>query len=196
MIPTIACVLKSGGIYGPEHVASLKSNVANHIGGHRFVCLSDIDVPCERIPLKHNWPGWWSKLELFRSELFDGPVLYLDLDTVVTGDLTPLVAENGFIITTDWWGGGFQSSVMSWNGNQPFYMMFAPEIHMQIGGGDQEFLHRTMPKAARYEEGLVVSYKAHCESGLPQNARVVCFHGTPKQWDVTDDWVKKETSEI
>ncbi len=32
---------------------------------HRFVCLSDVDVPCERIFLKHGWPGWWSKVELF-----------------------------------------------------------------------------------------------------------------------------------
>lgn len=192
MKPTIACVLKSGGVYTADHVKRLKDNVAKHIGEHRFVCLSDIDVPCERIPLKHDWNGWWSKVELFRPNLFDGPVLYIDLDVIVTGDLTPLIAKDGFIITTDWWGGKFQSSVMSWNGNQPFYQMFAPEIHTQIEGGDQEFIYRCAPKSRRYPDGLVVSYKAHCQDGLPENARVVCFHGSPKQWEVDDEWIRNE----
>nr|WP_145924153.1 hypothetical protein [Halomonas elongata] len=40
-------------------------------------------------PLAHGWPGWWSKLELFRPH--GGDLLYLDLDTVVRGDLQPLI---------------------------------------------------------------------------------------------------------
>ena len=48
---TVACVLKTGGCYNAEYVRRLKCGVDAHLRGHRFVCLSDTDVPCERIPL-------------------------------------------------------------------------------------------------------------------------------------------------
>ena len=83
---TVACVLKSGGDYGAEYVRRLKEGVDRNLDGHRFVCLSDVAVPCERIPLKHDFPGWWAKLELF---YLDGPVLFFDLDLVITDRLEP-----------------------------------------------------------------------------------------------------------
>lgn len=94
MTLTIACVLRSGGVYDAEWVAKLQRGVARHMTlPHRFVCLSDVDVPCERIPLVTDWPGWWSKIELFRKGLFDGPVLYTDLDSVITGPLDGMFAD-------------------------------------------------------------------------------------------------------
>src|SRR5262245_61940013 len=82
---TIACVLKSGGIYDATWVARLRDGVARHLPlTHRFVCLSDVEVPCERIPLEHDWPGWWAKVELFKLK---APVLFFDLDTAIVGDL-------------------------------------------------------------------------------------------------------------
>src|SRR6185437_8074786 len=57
---TVACVLKSGGVYTPEYVERLRSGVGQHLDHYKFVCLSDVDVP-DRIPLENDWPGWWSK---------------------------------------------------------------------------------------------------------------------------------------
>ena len=52
---------------------------------HEFFCLTDIlDINCNTIPLEHNWPGWFSKLELFKIK---GPVLYVDLDTIILNNL-------------------------------------------------------------------------------------------------------------
>lgn len=87
---TVACVLKSGGHYDAEYVERLRDGVRNNlIIPYRFVCLSDVDVPCERIELKYDLPGWWSKMELFRPDIPED-ILYFDLDTVIVGDLTPL----------------------------------------------------------------------------------------------------------
>ena len=73
---TIACVLRSGGDYGPEWVEKLACSAGNVMGyrlGLRFVCLTDMEVPhVECIPLAYGWPGWFSKLELFRPGLFAG----------------------------------------------------------------------------------------------------------------------------
>ena len=92
--PTVACVLRSGGIYTEEWVDRLRRDVAANLAiPHRFVCLTDMAPDCETLPLRDPWTGWWSKLELFRPGNFNGPVLYLDLDVIVVGDLTEIVSH-------------------------------------------------------------------------------------------------------
>ena len=55
----------------------------NYKKPHQFHCLSNVKLPIATIQLKHNWIGWWSKVELFRPNLFSGPVFYLDLDIII-----------------------------------------------------------------------------------------------------------------
>lgn len=88
---SVLCVLRSGGAYDAEWVRKLRDGVARNITvPHRFVCLSDVDVPCDRIPLVQDWPGWWAKIELFRPGVVTGPTLYLDLDTVIVDKIDAL----------------------------------------------------------------------------------------------------------
>lgn len=92
----ILCVLKTGGDYDLSYVLRLKEAVRQHIGNvaYSFRCLSDdenVGHVCYRVPLKHYWPGWWSKVELFRDGIPKGPAIYFDLDTVIVGDLGPIV---------------------------------------------------------------------------------------------------------
>lgn len=86
----ITCVLKAGGVYTIEYVRKLQSAIARHLTvDYQFVCLTDvreIDF-CDVIPLKHNWSGWWSKIELFRPELPSCPTIYFDLDTLILGNI-------------------------------------------------------------------------------------------------------------
>ena len=49
----IVTVLRSGGEYRPEHVGRLQEQCAEHAPGIPFFCLSDVQVPCARIPLRH-----------------------------------------------------------------------------------------------------------------------------------------------
>ncbi len=86
-------VLKSGGPYTVEYVERIHAAIQGQ--GLDLICLSDLPqsaMPfCKAIPLKHNWPGWWSKIELFRDDLPHEQALYLDLDTVILGDLSEIV---------------------------------------------------------------------------------------------------------
>lgn len=198
---TVACVLKSGGIYDASWVARLQAGVARHLPlAHRFVCLSDVDVPCERIALAHVWPGWWSKIELFKLL---GPVLFFDLDTAIVGDLSEIASaamSGRFVILRDFYRGAdtFGSGIMAWCADDAafVYEKFAasPELFMMTcrEGGDQRFLEFVFdrPKALRWQDavpGQIVSYKVHCRGGIPAGARVVCLHGRPKfadmKWD-------------
>jgi hypothetical protein len=205
---TVCCVLKSGGAYSPVWVDRLRAMVAEHLPlPHRFVCFSDEEVRCEQIPLRQNWPGWFSKLEIFT---IPGPALYLDLDSIIVGDLSdiarvatmPLIGS--FVILQDFYRpAGFGSGVMAWYGSEParFYHAFAraPEDWMRRLGarGDQGFIEEQEHGLTRRWQllvpGQIVSYKAdRCEAGPPAGARIVCLHGRPKFGDMPpDSWARR-----
>jgi len=119
----IACVLRQGGKVGYDAtwVEKLKNSISRNLSlPHKFVCLSDCDVPCERIPLISSGKGFWSKLELFRPNLFNGPVLYIDLDNVICGNLDELVEKirnEKFVMLKEHDTTAISSSVMWWNGD-------------------------------------------------------------------------------
>lgn len=198
---TLITVLRSGGEYKVEHVAKLKAQ-AEHFGfGGEFICLSDCHSAPGYRELKHGWPGWWSKMEAFKIH---GPAVYVDLDTWFTGSLGPLfeaAQSYPFIALRDFnpkqrlLGTG----LMAWCGNlSEIYHHFRqyPRFHMEQNRnprwwGDQGFMERYITKTsspiAFWQEvlpGAVVSFKKHCQNGVPEDARVVCFHGKPKPWEV------------
>jgi alpha-N-acetylglucosamine transferase len=187
---TIACVLRSGSYYDSEWVRKLRVMCTRFAPPHRFVCLSDVEVPCERIALIHNWPGWWSKMELWRPDLFDAGtrVLYLDLDVLVIDDLDPLFGEPGDGMrawANPWYPYGIGSGVMSWDaGDTELYYEFLkdPEgIIAAHGDGDQRFINEQRPDIPFFAPWLVASYKQDVVHGIaPEEARVVVTHGWPK----------------
>lgn len=179
----VACVLKSGGCYTPEYVKRLKDGVDKHLKGHHFVCFSDVEVPCERIPLKRDLPGWWSKLELFT---LTGKTLYFDLDTVITGDLTE-IAEYPHIFTmlSDFYTPERPASgVMAWNGDHSHILEDYDPDESYPGHGDQGYI-ATKVTPERFQNILpsqITSRKAsHTRN---PNERVVCFHGDPRPHSV------------
>lgn len=119
------CVLKSGKRYGATHVQKLKQAVERHCSlPFTFHCLSDCEVPCDRIPLVHEWPTFWSKVELFRAGVTDPDALnvYLDLDVLVAGNLDEFVSyPHRFSMARDnTFTQRANSSVMAWTGDHSY----------------------------------------------------------------------------
>ena len=187
---TVLTVLRSGGDYTFEHVERLRAQCEQTTPGVRFFCLHDE-------AMLHRWPGWWAKMELFR---FTGPVLYMDLDTAVVGNLTPLLdaaTEHDFIalrnpLPTP---SRFGSGLMAWRGDMSHvYTRFRrdPRIHMsrcntQQLWGDQGFISEDCPNPVLWQDlfpGEILSWKVDCKQGIPETACVVYFHGQPRPWDV------------
>lgn len=187
---TVACVYWAGrfrgreAIYTPEWVGKLRNMVRQNLPvEHRFVCLTNSRVPCEKIPLKHNWPGWWSKIELFRPGLFENDrVLYLDLDTVIFKDLTPVVDfQSEFVFmgqphkipygtkrihpkVQKYVVYRYQSSVFAFNGGagDALYENFGNE-QMNTYRGDQDYISDVMPQLDTFPNkwmGKLEKYKA------------------------------------
>lgn len=196
---TVLCVLKSGGDYDAEYVRKLRDGVARHLTmPHRFVCLSDVDVPCERIPLKHGWPGWWSKLEIFRPGVITGPTLYLDLDTVIVADLDDVASiQDDFAMLNirekdvrvgnsgAMWIAKPFPHVYERFAEKPDYWIDYHERHAHDRYmGDQAFISDCfddIPKLNRALPGFFKSYKYDkCQDFVPQGCAVVCFGGYPR----------------
>lgn len=211
----VACVLKSGGDYGPEYVEKLKRMVDRYMGEYdEFVCLTDMafNIPgVRRVPLKHNWPGWWSKIELFRPDIFSPTdrIIYFDLDTVIRGNLEIFKSHPSRFSMLH----GFRfpkrraSGVMFWTGEYDFiYNEFRMDGRIfsdntEPGKNDQWFIAQSLDShEVRIEliqkvfPDYVVSYKRHCRKmGCPpEGSRVVCFHGNPRPHEVKEEWVVEE----
>lgn len=209
---TVLAVLRSGGVYTPEWALRLHRAVGRHLTlPHRFVLLSDAEVPgIETVPLRHAWPRWWAKVEIFSPWVEElGRCLYLDLDTLVTGNIDDFGAYNGAAcITRDFYHGVPSQSVLSFAPGAFRHLWDAfvadPERWMKDGDrcipphfGDQVLMTKAhAPRPIEFWQdvlpGQLLSFKVHCQSGLPVNARLVCMHGHPKQSDfAADHWVQR-----
>lgn len=107
---TVLCV-KRGAKYPADYVNRLRNMVSRNLPlPHRFVCLTDdasgLLDGIEALPLHQaDLEYCWNKLLLFDRQPFEGTGLYLDLDVVVTGDLTPIATArpgDAFVGVVDW----------------------------------------------------------------------------------------------
>ena len=119
----VVCVLRQGGKvgYDASWVEKLMHGVQRNLTlPYQFTCLSDCDVPCNRIPLETTGAGFWSKLQLFRPGQFAGPVLYIDLDAVVCqniDDIVHRVQNQNFVMWQEPRTQVHSSAIMWWQGD-------------------------------------------------------------------------------
>ena len=156
---------------------------------YKFVCVDD-----------SPFPGWWAKVSLFQPGRFSGRVLYLDLDVTVIGSLDDLanlpatfaVVEN-FKEIKEPNKAKFNSSVMAWDAEQDsineLFTEFNPSIMDRLNG-DQDWISEQLPNVTTFPKDWCVSYKVRRFLKLrtmPKDARVVCYHGKPKPFDMPDN---------
>lgn len=198
-----ACVLKSGPTYRPEYLYGMVNGLLAYNRGARVVCLTDMPISHKRIdvvPLERGWPGWWSKIELFKPGLLEGETLYLDIDTVVVGGLAGLKIDGFTMLQDVYTPGAFGSGLMAWNSPPTeVYKRFckAPEHFMaqcttRRMWGDQGFIQDTLGRCPKIFGPEMRSYKKHCRRGVPSGTKIVYFHGNPRPWDVRRNWVQRQ----
>lgn len=138
--------------------------------------------------------GWWAKISLFEPGRFKGRCLFFDLDTIITGSLDHMASYQGkFAGLSDFYQPErFASGVMLWEAGAADHVYTTwmqagqPQFHEHGDGG---WIGQMMPGADRLQTlypRQIVSFKAHCADGIPQGARVVCFHGKPRPHQLND----------
>lgn len=170
---------------------------------YKFICFTDcpdgLDIEIDARPLpEKGLTGWWNKLALFKEGLFsDGDrILFLDLDTVITSGLDAIIKYDGeFAILRDFYRpDGLQSSVMAWGANTHTHLW---EWWVKAGkpilqGGDQEWIEESVYQVDKWQDlfpQCFVSYKVHARREIPENAKMVIFHGEPRPHEVTTGWM-------
>lgn len=201
----IVCVLKTGGDFTSDYVVKLRSACGRHIKEKfRFICLTD-DITAKNLPrvistcLKHGYSGWWSKFEIFRLK---GPTLYFDLDTVIIKNIDDMVYQVKELSPNEILGmskfnplrwskeGRFTSGIIGWNGD--FRFMFSEFDYIYALNcryhGDADAMLELLNKhnaIIKYDMRGIYSYKRHCKIEIPEDAKVICFHGSPRPHQAT-----------
>ncbi len=222
---TVVCVMKSGGDFDTTFVEKLERSCFLNLDYHRFICLTDIVAETwfeestfiSYVPLTEGFPGWWSKIEVFKPPVgghwchVGDPILYIDLDTVITRDISHLfgAVDCDLVLLRDFYRlqTHMGTGMMGWTAGQmsQIYDTFvaSPDKFMRQFRSDQEFIQMLIPPSwVRFWQdefpGHVVSYKIHCTRGLPGKAHVVCFHGKPRpnseQVRTESPWMREKWS--
>jgi len=201
---TVACV--QVGNYegrGAEYVNKLYLMARRNITlPFRFACLTDdasgylSDVDAISVPTDiRNIKGWFSKLCLFMPGVFPKGerVFYLDLDTVIVGNIDDFACYDGFFA-----GLGdfrsfrlFGSGVMLWEAGTVDHLWteWVRQNHPLGDGADDTWIGQQEPKAVRIQRKLdgIVSYKFHkCRDAPPKGARICVFQRRPKPHECGD----------
>jgi len=193
----IAC-LKHGSKYDAGYVNKLYAGIKrNSTVDFKFHCFTDNPegLRSEVIPhpLPHqNVEGWWQKLYLFSDEVdIEGRMLFLDLDTLITGNIDKYITRDcGFVVLRDLWarGDNVGSAIMSFEAKKhrqiwdTFIANPTEAIHSLHPHGDQKWIQKQQAQRIYWQdltENEIVSFKSSCLGGLPNTAKIVCFHGVP-----------------
>jgi hypothetical protein len=210
---TVLC-MKWGRRYGSDYVNTLYNMVRRNLTvPHRFVCVTDerdairSEVECRPLPALALAPEWerspWRKLSCFAPALadLDGPVLFLDLDVVITDNMDCFFAHPGdFCIIENWTqpsrGIGNSSVYRYWGGaHGEIFERFRTHTAEVIRNypNSQTFLSRSIPELTFWPASWCRSFKHDCLPGrllrrlrpavIPDGAKIIVFHGQPKPPD-------------
>jgi hypothetical protein len=124
--------------------------------------------------------SWWYKIQLFNQKQYKGPLLYFDLDTVITDRIDWITHQSldYFWAPRDFkrlWRpdhSGINSSVMWWDTRKfnDVWLKFNEQNFHTIQRrypGDQDFLSDVIPQTRRrfLDERLIRSWKWECLDG-------------------------------
>ncbi len=198
----------------PLEVTVCCVNVGNYLGrGQEYVDkLRDMVMRNTSLPFKfevfteENLPvqglkGWDAKLALFHPNAFrkGERVVFFDLDTLIIGDIDPLLKYRGdFATLRDFWRPeGLGPAVIMWEAGKYDWLWNEYELQGRppLTRGDQEWIEDTFVRAdivilQDLFHDMFCSYKTHCHPYPPKDCAVVCFHGLPRPHECTQQWVQ------
>lgn len=201
MTVAVTCVFW-GNKFSLDYVHNLKAAVErNTTVPHKFVCYSDRKIPnVETRILRPGYEGWWNKLQLFDgANKVSDRVVYLDLDTIITGNIDWLLEDRSWFMGIEDVGAvnahqphlknKLQTGVMAWDfePNSHIWNTFVMSYDRVVDTyrGDGEYLssitnpyHRTLLQH-KYNNALK-SYKYDVyPNKLKEETSIVVFHGRP-----------------
>ncbi len=224
--PYVVMCMKWGTLYGPDYVNVLFRATKAHLKTpFRFVCLTDdsagFDAGVESFPIPDmgleagNFAfGGWPKLSVFKSGLYGltGRCLFIDLDSIICGDLEPMLRMDGGIrVIREWPRFADYFRKRQVNGATGVFtfelgtqehlfdrFMQQPIEYTKMFRSEQRFVTAYSDDMKFWPADHVISFKRHLlapplinrfkpPKTPPAATKIVAFHGTPRPIDVVPD---------
>ena len=209
----IGCVFTDNK-YPFQYVTTLRNMISRHVTvPYTLFCLTNNPERCSGVTFVDvtaaGLPGWWTKMLLFEPQWRgQSKVVYLDLDTLVIGDLAPLagVAGEFAILESPVRLAGianypckYNSSVMVIGGGrceflwQKFQRNAEQLMFKHARFGDQAAIEELYPAAPFLQTilpGFFCNYR-DLTAHQPKQAAVVNFGGRHKPHNCPIDWVRR-----
>ena len=192
---------------------------------YRFVCFTDSTVLHKQREFRgkdidfrqfkrHDFEGWFNKLQLFSPESkLEGDTLYMDLDVVIMKNIDELATigeSKNFVGMNDFnpSSGLFNSSIMRFN-NQYHSIIWKEYLKRKTefnnAHGDQDIISaiiKSHEDTISFPDSWTQSYKWLNRKGeryhidkmtyeQDLNAKVCVFHGNPNPDESPQEWVKE-----
>lgn len=178
----VIAVAKSGGWVTADYAQRLHRDTG-------ALVLNDMDLPYG-MSLEYDWQGWWAKMEVFRPDI-KGDWLYIDMDTLVAGDIKPLLEFDRLGLLGDYYRPKLETGVMylpEWARRIVWDKWIqSPRKWMKQYRGDGDFIREVIGEHAedlrQHVDGLH-SYKVH---GKRDDTRLLIYHGSPRPHE-TEHW--------
>ena len=189
---TAICVYWEGNFRSREYtlawVEKMRGMVKRELPQANFACLTNVEGIEGGIPLKNNWPGWWSKVELFRPDLpIEGRIVYFDLDTLLLPEVKEIAHYSeklafmppSYTLMGERPLGGrgivdhCNSSVITFEKGTgtEIYTEFS-DLAMKVYRGDQDWIGSIMPDLNTMPHTWFRKLK-HCPLGPPEGVKVI-----------------------
>ena len=204
----IVC-FKWGDLFGPEYVNKLYNSIKrNTTIPINFICYTEdpTGVECETREFLEPLPYWWYIIGLFNpAHGFKNKTIYLDLDTVITGNIDHILTlEEDFATLRDFYRpNGLQTAYIMWEPEWGAFIwdrlktQYPKPGHykrlLKFAGGTNRFLEQSVGlgnEVVRLQDkfnGECVSYKVNIrrpERFVPDREKIVFFHGQPRPHEV------------
>lgn len=188
------------------YITNLRDGVRRNLTvPHRFVVLADREIEgVDWLPLKPaSQLRNLRKTALFNpSNEWKGRVLALDLDNVITGDITAMARYDGPLAVRGRLtnargrlpdGDQLAFEAHSDTANLLWEKANDPECERITEGREREFIAWAYPRADQWQKLLgelyIASYRLQCRGRLPEPTRIVSMHGQPRPHEVSDKFI-------
>lgn len=191
--------LKHSTKYDADYVNKLYCGVRrNTTLEFTFHCFTDnpiglnSNIEIHTLPKLDNVDGWWLKLYLFSKDIgISGRVLYIDLDTLITGNIDHYIEhDKGFVVLQDLWAKGTNvgSALMSFEAGKhehiwdKFIRNPVEEKQKIHPHGDQRVIQNYQQNRLYWQKlfpNEIISFKSNNAKEPNKTVKIVCFHGLP-----------------
>lgn len=194
-------VFVKSNVYTSEWVYRIKRSIErNSTVPFNFFCLTNESLPgIETINISTT-RGWWAKMELCRPDI-KGRVHYLDLDTLIIGNIDFFLKEEESLLFRDtYYESQKETALLVLNEKEREvvwdFWNKEPEANMFNFSGDGRIYNHVIGKSVgslqdKHPGKFFVWKKTNMKS-LEVGCKVLSFLGKPKQNDFAEDhWIKK-----